>query len=207
MKIAWQGKIESIQPRIRLTRSYDERYHTYLGYVLLLRGMVEGESRDFTVAIGKAVQTKLGFQAGDMIEGMSEPVADGRHEIADYYKAGKLRILNRGTGESEEPPPWRGMAPDLELYRQRGHRRLAARTYDLKCKGCIWGCKMPVEIIIDHWNPSKRKYRFETFCYGPKSCSLYSPGPTRKVTGRRGMTWEEEDWIDEEATAHRSENE
>ena len=207
MKIAWQGTIEGIQPRIRLMRSFDERYHTYLGYVLLLKGMVEGESQDFIVAIGKVVQTKLGFQVGDMIEGMSEPVSDGRHEIANYYKAGKLRILDRGTGESEEPPPWTGIAPDLEIYRQRGHRRLAARTYDLKCKGCIWGCKMPVEIIIDHWNPSKRKYRFETFCYGPKSCSLYSPGPTRKVPGRRGMTWEEEDWIDEEATAHRSENE
>jgi hypothetical protein len=63
---------------------------------------------------------------------------------------------------------------------------------------------MPVEIIVDRWNPSDRRYRFETFCYGPKSCALYSPGPTRKVPGRRGMTWEEEDWIDEEGTAHRS---
>jgi hypothetical protein len=66
---------------------------------------------------------------------------------------------------------------------------------------------MPVEIIIDHWNPSKRKYRLETFCYGPKACPFYSAGPTRKVPGRQGMTWEEEDWIDEEATAHRTENE
>jgi hypothetical protein len=24
---------------------------------------------------------------------------------------------------------------------------------------------MPVEIIIDHWNPSQKRYRFETFCY------------------------------------------
>jgi hypothetical protein len=66
---------------------------------------------------------------------------------------------------------------------------------------------MPVEIIIDHWNPSKKKYRFESFCYGPKACSSYSPGPTRKVPGRQGMTWEEEDLIDEEATAHRTQNE
>jgi len=28
-------------------------------------------------------------------------------------------------------------------------------------------------------------------------------GPTRKVPGRQGMTWEEEDWVDEEAVSHR----
>ena len=39
--------------------------------------------------------------------------------------------------------------------------------------------------------------------YGPKSCPIYKAGPTRKVPGRKGMSWEEEDWIDEEATAHR----
>ena len=62
---------------------------------------------------------------------------------------------------------------------------------------------MPVEITVDHWNPSKKLYRFETFCYGPKSCPFYRPGATRKVPGRSGMTWEEEDWVDEDATSHR----
>ena len=190
-----------------MMRSFDERSHTYLGYILLLKGALEVESRDFIVAIGKVAQTKHGFQIGDKVEGMSEPVSDERLEVANYYKASKLGILDRNVGAGEAPPPWKGISPTLEVYRQRGHRRLAARTYDLKCQGCIWGCKMPVEIIIDHWNPSKRKYRFETFCYGPKSCSFYSSGPTRKVPGRQGMTWEEEDWIDEEATAHRLEDE
>jgi hypothetical protein len=67
----------------------------------------------------------------------------------------------------------------------------------------MWGCRMPVEMIIDHWNPGRKRYRFETFCYGPKSCALYRAGATRKVPGRRGMTWEEEDWIDEDTTSHR----
>jgi len=31
----------------------------------------------------------------------------------------------------------------------------------------------------------------------------YKPGPTRKVPGRKGMSWEEEDWVDEEAVRHR----
>ena len=60
---------------------------------------------------------------------------------------------------------------------------------------------MPVEMIIDHWNPSQKRYRFETFCYGPKSCFLYRA--TRKVPGRKGMSYTEEDWVDEDATSHR----
>ena len=95
------------------------------------------------------------------------------------------------------------MPPTLEVYRARGHRRLAARTYDTKCSACIWGCQMAVEMIVDHWNPSVRRYRRETFCYGPKSCTSYKAGPTRKVPGRKGMSWEEEDWVDDDATAHR----
>ena len=35
----------------------------------------------------------------------------------------------------------------------------------------------------------------------------YRAGPTRKVPGRKGMTWEEEDRVDEEATAHRGPDE
>jgi hypothetical protein len=93
--------------------------------------------------------------------------------------------------------------PELETYRSRGHRRLDTRTYDAKCTTCIWGCRMPVEMIIDHWNPSKKWYRFETFCYGPKSCAIHKAGPTRKVPGRKGMSYTEEDWVDEDATAHR----
>ena len=31
-KLTWQGTLVSVQPRIRLTRSFDERTHSYLGY-------------------------------------------------------------------------------------------------------------------------------------------------------------------------------
>lgn len=184
-------------------RSFDTRSHSYLGFVLILKGNVDEISRDFKLAIGKAAQDKQGFQVGDGVQGLAEMVSDQRLELAEYYKASKLQINARGSDVNQKPPPWAGLTPTLETYKDRGHRRLAARTYEQKCQSCIWGCKMPVEIIIDHWNPSKKKYRFETWCYGPKSCSKYSAGPTRKVPGRRGMTWEEEDWIDEESTSHR----
>jgi hypothetical protein len=188
-------------------RSFDERARTYLGYVLRIIGEIDGVAREFTVAIGKGAQAKHGLRSGDRVTGFSEPVPDERLEVAEFYKTSRLRLLERGSSEPVEAPPWLGIVPDLETYRRRGHRRLAARSYDIKCRDCLWGCRMPVEMIIDHWNPSQKKYRFETFCYGPKSCSFYSSGPTRKVPGRRGMSWEEEDWVDEEATAHRSQDE
>jgi hypothetical protein len=97
----------------------------------------------------------------------------------------------------------RGMAPALGVFQERDHRRLAARTYFASCTSCIWGCRMPVEIIVDHWNPTRRHYREETFCYGPLSCPLYKAGPTRKVPGRKGMRWEEADWIEAEGVSHR----
>jgi hypothetical protein len=62
---------------------------------------------------------------------------------------------------------------------------------------------MAVEMIIDQWKPDQKRYRFETFCYGPKSCVFYKAGPIRKVPGRKGMMWEEADWVDEGAVSHR----
>ena len=41
-KIGWLGTVVAVQPRILLTRSFDQRSHTYLGYVLRVRGTVAG---------------------------------------------------------------------------------------------------------------------------------------------------------------------
>jgi hypothetical protein len=206
-KVSWRGTLVSVQPRIRLTRSFDQRSHSYLGYVLRVRGDLGGEAREFVVAIGKAAQERHQFRVGDEMSGESVRVEDPDLETADLYKASALEVGTRGPAERSPAPPFPGVPPTLEEYRARGHRRLAASTYAAKCVGCLWGCEMAVEMIIDPWNPSKRKHRRETFCYGPKSCPLYAAGPTRKVPGRKGMSWTEEDWVDEEATAHRGEDE
>ncbi len=202
-KIEWSGRIVAIQPRIRLMRSFDERSHSYLGYVLYVDGTCGGESGGFIIAIGKAAHQKHRFMVGMQVSGLAIPVPDPRLETAGFYKTSGLKILKDAQDEPTAGPPFHGVLPDLETYRSRGHRRLDARTYDAKCGTCIWGCRMPVEMIIDHWNPSRKRYRFETFCYGPKSCSFYRAGPTRKVPGRKGMSYTEEDWVDEDATAHR----
>ena len=207
MRLPWIGTIISVQPRIRLTRSFDERSHTYQGYTLTIDGTLGGEAGHYLVGIGKAAQAKDNFRVGDKVSGESEPVADPRMETAGYYKTAKLKLITRAPEADNMPPPWIEAPPGLEVFRQRGHRRLSAKVFEAKCSACIWGCRMPVEMIIDQWNPSKRKYRFETFCYGPKSCRFYKAGPTRKVPGRKGMSWEEEDWVDEDATSHRDQDE
>lgn len=206
-KLLWSGRIISVQARIRLLRSFDESSHNYLGYSLFISGSIGDETYEFSIGVGKVAYQKYQFQVGDEICGESLPVADPRIEPVDFYKTSKLKVLNRAKDDVQKSPPFHGVAPTLEVYRERGHRRLSARTYRSNCSSCIWGCRMPVEMIIDHWNPHLRKYRFETFCYGPKSCEIYNPGPTRKVPGRKGMSWEEQDWIDEEAIADRIEDE
>jgi hypothetical protein len=201
-KIPWQGRLVSVQPRIRLTRSFDQRSHTYLGYTLTVCGSVGIETREFRLGVGQAAHAKYQFRVGDTVSGDALPVADARLETVELYKISKVKITVR-VAEEPSPPPWRGVPPPLPVYRGRGHRRLAARIYQSKCASCIWGCQMAVEMIIDQWNPRQRRYRTETFCYGPRSCPLYAAGPARMVPGRRGMTYTEEDWVDDDATAHR----
>lgn len=203
-KLTWQGRLMSVQPRIRLSRSFDQRSHNYLGYALRVEGTIDGQEGEFLVGIGKAAQAKHHFKVGDSISGQSHPVLDNRLEAVEYYKTSGLKVIECSNIPEHDVPPWQGIPPDIETYRERGHRRLAAQTYNVKCQNCLWGCKMAVEMIIDHWNPKQKRFRYETFCYGPKSCALYKAGPTRKVPGRKGMVWEEEDWVDEDDTAHRS---
>ena len=202
-KIKWRGYLLSVQPRIRLLRSFDIRYHNYLGYILAINGRYGDETGEFLIAVGKAAHDNYRFQVGMELSGESFMVRDPRLETAQYYKTSKIEIVKLPEAPSPKGPPFLVVPPDLPTYRERGHRRLDPRTYDARCSTCIWGCRMPVEMTIDQWNPSQKKYRFETFCYGPKSCRLYRAGAIRKVPGRKGMVWEEEAWVDEEATSHR----
>ena len=207
-KLRFSGTVTAVQPRIRLLRSFDESSHSYLGYAVTLQGEVDGlNTESFSIGIGKSTQAALRLQAGDTITGLCLPVPDPCKEPVAYYRVSKLqRIASAPSGGS--PPPWVTAPPDLTIYRQRGHRRLSARSYHTKCSGCIWAAKMAVEIIIDNWDRyGRREYRYETFCYGPLSCSRYSAGPKRQVRGRGGMVYVEEDWVDEQMTAHRDPDE
>ena len=202
-KMEWSGHIVAVQPRIRLMRSFDQRSHNYLGYALRVAGFIGDEPGELIVAVGKAAHKKHQFRVGMEVYALAAPVPDARLETAGFYKTSGIKILNDPEDAPPDGPPFQGVPPDLDTYRSRGHRRLDPRTYETRCSTCIWGCRMPVEMIIDHWNPSKKRYRFETFCYGAKSCSYYRAGTPRKVPGRKGMSYTEEDWVDQDDTSHR----
>ena len=196
----------SVQPRIRLSRSFDERSHSYLGYVLYIDGEKDGAEEKFIVAVGKKTHEQYEFCSGMKLEGMAVPVPDRNKEIADLYKVSGLSISDRfGTRKSSEPP-FINIPPDLEVFRERGHLRLDESVFFHTCWQCMWGCNMPVEIIVDHWNPHHKIYRNETFCYGPTDCRLYEAGDNRQVPGRKGMIYTEEDWVDEESLGYREED-
>ncbi len=203
-KLSFQGTIRSIQPRIRLNRSFDEVAHNYLGYAILLIGRIDGEERAFQIGIGKSAQEKFQLKVEDVIGGACLPVADPKMEPVEFYKVSKLKKHYESHLDESGEPPYLRVPPDLETYRARGHRRLSARSYETRCRPCVWGCRMPVEITVDQWNPKgSKKFRYETFCYGPLNCSFYKAGPLRKVPGRKGMVFVEEDWLDEMRVSHR----
>ena len=128
-KVDWKGEVLSVQPRIRLLRSFDQRSHSYLGYVLRVRGALGGEAREFSVALGKGAHEKHRLRAGDQVSGKGERVPDPRAETADLYKVSGLVVIARGSEAGADPPPFPGVPPALEVYRARGHRRLSAKTY------------------------------------------------------------------------------
>lgn len=63
---------------------------------------------------------------------------------------------------------------------------------------------MAVEIIIDQWKTMFTNTDTKPF-YGPKLCMLYKPEPISK-SAWPSMVWEEE-WVDEEESSYRDENE
>lgn len=136
-KIRWRGTLLAVQPRIRLRRSFDQRQHSYLGYVLFVRGTVAEEAREFSVGIGKSAQAKHALRAGDKVSGEAVAAANPEMEPAEFYKASALRLLARGAEPAASAPPWLGAPPPLETYRARGHRRLDARTYEAKWRACL----------------------------------------------------------------------
>ena len=105
MAFAWQGTLLGIQPRIRLTRSFDERSHTYLGYALRFEGAIGNRRGEFLVGIGSGTQAKHRFRAGNVVRGDSVPVADLRTEPVDFYKTMRLELVARGPEAPSPPPP------------------------------------------------------------------------------------------------------
>ena len=194
--VEFEGEVLAVKGRIRLLRSFDEVAHQYQGYTLVLRGTLDGKPMgQFRVAVGPAAHAKHQFRIGDQIRGRGHPVEQAWTEWAQIYRTSGLKFLARGPErELREADPDGGIAPPLSAYQARGHLRLNPTTCAKACFRCPFGLTMATEIILDRWNQSRKKWRFETHCYGPKDCPRYRSGPARIVPGRApGIAYVDED--------------
>ena len=176
-KIDWNGIILSIQPRTNVWRyRIDNRTHSHTGYNLFLDGIANGQPSQFAVAISEKQQQIIGFRIGDEASGTGWTKKYPQWEFADYYRAGALKRTKPNDVQADETnaPPWAGDPPGMATYEWRGCRVLSKACWKGKCFTCKWAAMANVTIEYD-WGV-KQKWRFESFCYGPKSCKLYKRG-------------------------------
>jgi hypothetical protein len=207
-KIKWEGTIISIQPRTRVWRYVtDNRTHYHLGYNLFLEGDSGYSEKHFTVAISDKQQSKGLFRIGDMLKGTAWTKKYEEREFADFYRAGSLKLLARAYENLEaQSPPWIMVPPSMQTYEERGARMLSKSLWKTKCFQCIWANMANVEIQWD-FDRDIKKYRFETFCYGPKSCKYYKMGRPRAVPYRNRDSALDEGYLDELCTPDRDDDE
>jgi hypothetical protein len=204
-KIDWRGTVISIQPRTRVWRYVtDNRTHYCLGYNLFLDGAADDVEKQFVVAISEKQQQAGAFHIGDEIQGTAWTKQYPEREFADYYRAGSLKRIGEAVNTVENPnsPPWIMTPPDMQTYEDRGARMLSQSLWKTKCFQCVWASMSNVEIA---WDIDKKinKYRFESFCYGPKSCRLYKMGRPRAVPYKNRGSALDEGWLDELCTEGR----
>lgn len=202
-KVNWKGTIQSIQPRTRVWRYVtDNRTHYHIGYNLFLEGTSNVEKTEFCVAISEAQLKKGGFRIGDTIAGTGWTKQYPEREYADYYRAGSIKALERHEENLITECPWRGEVPDLWVYEERGARMLSKSCWHGKCFQCKWANMANVEIQWD-FDRNIKKYRFESFCYGPKSCKKYKMGKARSVPYKNRDSASDCGWLDEICTEGR----
>ncbi|MCL1917285.1 MAG: hypothetical protein FWG14_03050 [Peptococcaceae bacterium] len=205
-KIEWQGKILSVQPRTTVWRyRMDNRTHYHNGYNIFLDGEANGLKGRFSVAISETQYQKLRFRIGDEAKGTAWTKKYDVNDYADYYRAGALKAVTRAEQSETKPPPYLMEPPDMATYKWRGARMLSAASYKGKCFQCVWATMSAVEIEYN-WGVSK-KYRFESFCYGPKLCKLYKMGKPRAVPYKGDGSTYDEGWMDDLCTENRDEDE
>ena len=202
-KINFKGIIKAVQPRSNVWRyRLDNRTHSTTGYNIFLTGVAEEQEKDFAIAISEKQQEKFKFHIGDEISGTAWTKLYPKVEYADYYRVGALKKLSVAENVDEEASePWLGEVPALEVYDWRGCRMLDGRTWRNKCLKCKWACMANVAIEYDWGNA--QKFRFEAFCYGPKSCKLYNMGKPRAVPYKGMGSDYDEGWLDDICTERR----
>lgn len=203
VKIKWQGQIKSIQPRTRVWRYVtDNRTHYHIGYNVFLEGESDEGLQSFAIAISEKQQLKGQFRIGDIISGTAWTKKYPEREYSDYYRAGALKVIEREVVKEKTVCPWNGPLPEMEVYEYRGARMLSNSLWKSKCFTCYYATMANVEIQWD-FDRDIKKYRFESFCYGPKACKYYKPGRSRTVPYKGRDSAHDTGWLDEVCTENR----
>ena len=202
-KIKFRGIVRAVQVRSDVWRyRLDNRTHSHRGYNVFLEGTADGEERQFCVAVSEKQQERCRIHIGDELVGTAWTKLHPKWEYADFYRAGALKVVAHGPEPDENAKaPWTGEVEPLATYAERQCRMLDARRYKSKCLACKWAAMANVTIEYD-FGVSQR-FRFESFCYGPKSCPLYTMGRPRAVPYKGMGSVYDEGWLDSDMTAHR----
>lgn len=201
-KISYEGEIIAVQPRSNVWRyRLDNRTHSHIGYNIFLKGNADGEEKEFVIAISEKQQEKYKFHIGDVIQGTGWTKLYPKFEYADYYRVGGFKKIISAPNREATSAPWSDEVPALSVYDWRGCRMLDKRVWSSKCKTCKWACMANVAIEYN-WGISQ-KFRFESFCYGPKNCKHYKMGKPRAVPYKNCGSSYDEGWLDEICTERR----
>jgi hypothetical protein len=201
--VRWQGRIESVQCRAWVWRyKMDNRTHHHLGSNLFVKGEAVGRNGRFIVAVSDIQHTKWQFRIGDVFQGTAWPCIKAKRDIADYYRAGRFKALSRADAQADPGSrPFMGLLPPIEVFERRGPRMLDAKLWRKQCFACMWANKSAVE--IEYKFGDVKRYRKETFCYGPRSCPLYDKGPPRQVQYFDSLPSIDDGWMDDLCTERR----
>jgi hypothetical protein len=202
-RIRWQGRIEAVQCRAWIWRYITHnRTHHHLGFNLFVKGQAEEREGRFIVAVSDRQHAKQQFRIGGVIKGTAWPCVKAKHDISDYYRAGGFKTISRADEQSNPPtPPFTSLLPPLAVFERRGARMLDAKLWRKRCFTCMWANKSAVEI---EYNFGKvKRYRKETFCYGPRSCPRYDMGPPRPVQYFNMSPAIDNGWLDDLCTEQR----
>ncbi len=201
-KIRFEGVIRAVQPRSTVWRYRMERTHRLTGYNLFLNGTAAENEGQFSVAMSETQFHKLRFHIGDVIRGTAWTKRYPDQEYADYYRAGGLqKTAAAPVPDSRTREPWTGECPGLEVYQERGCRMLDSRCWKGKYFACRWACM--ASVTIEYYWGVIQKHRFESFCYGPFSCSLHRMGRPRAVPYRGDGSYYDDGDLDVRYTKNR----
>ncbi len=149
---------------------------------------------------------KRDLHIGDEIKGTGWTKKYPECEYADFYRTGALKkIQENNVAPIKDGSPWLSEVPELSVYDWRGCRMLDKKCWSGKCFQCKWACMANVSIEYN-WGVT-RKFRFESFCYGPKNCKLYKMGRPRAVPYKGCGSSNDEGWLDEICTENRDDEE